>query len=221
MTAEPQRIDERAPVTAATEPGNPKADLIRTAVMEVGVPLGLYYGLRAAGLGQWLALLVSGAVPLARLIHTVAAERRVSAVSLFTLSVMACGTAITLLTGDARLLLARESYLTGLLGLWMIGTLLARRPFMFTTMVRMLPEETARTWYSSWERHASFRAAMRWMSAAWGAAFLIDSAARIAMAYTLPVDLVPVLSVVLLVGMLMAIVRISKSYGRRMMARLT
>ncbi|MFF4369538.1 VC0807 family protein [Streptomyces sp. NPDC001594] len=200
---------------------DPKAELVRTAFMEVGVPLGLYYGLRAAGLGQWLSLLVSGALPLARLVLRMARERRVPTVALFTLSVMACGTAITLVTGDARLLLARESYLTGLLGLWMIATLFAKRPFMFATMVRMLPEETAGTWHAHWERHARFRSVMRWMSVAWGASFLIDSTARVVMAYTLPVDLVPVLSVILLVGMLMAVVKVSRAYGRRMMEQLS
>ncbi|MFD9571111.1 VC0807 family protein [Streptomyces sp. NPDC059982] len=223
-----QPADEQKPATTAPQDPkdskdskDPKAALIRTAFMDVGVPLGLYYGLRAAGLGQWLSLLISGALPLGQLIYKMVTERRVASVTLFTLSVMACGTAITLVTGDARLLLARESYLTGLLGLWMIGTLFAKRPFMFTTMVKMLPEETARTWHSNWEQHARFRSVMRWMSVAWGAAFLIDSAARIVMAYTLPVDLVPVLSVVMLVGMLMLVVKVSKAYGRRVMANLT
>ncbi|WP_051826251.1 VC0807 family protein [Kitasatospora aureofaciens] len=225
MTMEPQGTDGQKSggrrTAASVKPKDPKADLIRTAFMEVGVPLGLYYGLREVGLGQWLSLLVSGAVPLAQLVYRMLTEGRVATVTLFTLSVMASGTAITLLTGDVRLLLARESYLTGLLGLWMIGTLLAKRPFMFTTMIKMLPEETARTWHANWDNHARFRNVMRWMSVAWGAAFLIDSAARIVMAYTLPVDLVPVLSVILLIGMLMTVVKISKSYGRRMMAELT
>ncbi|RPF25298.1 hypothetical protein EDD96_7147 [Streptomyces sp. Ag109_G2-6] len=228
MTAEQEQTEQQQTAakadTKAEKKGkgkDPKADLIRTAFMEVGVPLGLYYGLRGAGLGQWLSLFISGALPLAQLVYKMATERRVSAVTLFTLSIMAAGTAITLLTGDARLLLARESYLTGLLGLWMIATLFAKRPFMFTTMTKMLPEETARTWHANWNNHARFRNVMRWMSLAWGAAFLIDSAARILMAYTLPVDLVPVLSVILLIGMLMTVVKISKTYGRRMMAELT
>ncbi|MFG2669145.1 VC0807 family protein [Streptomyces sp. NPDC048387] len=214
------RGEQRAAV-AQPETGSkadPKALLMRTAFMDVGVPLGLYYGLRAAGIGQWLSLLVSGALPLGQLVYRTVTERRVAAITLFTLSVMVCGTAITLVTGDARLLLARESYLTGLLGFWMIGTLFAERPFIFTTMVKMLPGETARAWHGNWERHARFRRVMRWMSLAWGASFLIDSAARVVMAYALPVDLVPVLSVVLLVGMLTAVVRISKAYGRRVMA---
>ncbi|MFD8141777.1 VC0807 family protein [Streptomyces sp. NPDC059708] len=211
---------QRQTARATAEPKNPKTDLVRTAVMEVGVPLGLYYGLRAAGLGQWLSLLISGALPLAQLVYKTATERRVATTTLFTLSIMVCGTAITLLTGDARLLLARESYLTGLLGLWMIGTLFAERPFIFTTMVKMLPEEAARTWHSNWQRHARFRAMMRWMSVAWGAAFLIDAAARVAMAYTMPVDLVPVLSAIMLVGMLMLVVKVSRTCGRRMMAHL-
>ncbi|MEU3407373.1 hypothetical protein ABZ766_25985 [Streptomyces sp. NPDC006670] len=38
---------------------------------------------------------------------------------------------------------------------------------------------------------------------------------------SLPVDLVPVLSVILLVGMLTAVVKVSRAYGRRMMEQLS
>jgi hypothetical protein len=56
---------------------------------------------------------------------------------------------------------------------------------------------------------------MRAMNAAFGAAFLIDAAARIVMAYTLPVDTVSILSVLLLVVLLAAVVQIGKAYDRR------
>ncbi|MQA17045.1 MAG: hypothetical protein GEV09_23805 [Pseudonocardiaceae bacterium] len=57
------------------------------------------------------------------------------------------------------------------------------------------------------------------MTAAWGVAFLIDAPARVVMTHTLPVDSVPLLSVLLLAGMLIAVVRLSKAYGRRLPAR--
>jgi hypothetical protein len=53
------------------------------------------------------------------------------------------------------------------------------------------------------------------MTAAWGVAFLLDAAARVVMASTLPVDLVPLLSTALLVVLLVVIVQASKAYGRR------
>jgi hypothetical protein len=82
-----------------------------------------------------------------------------------------------------------------------------------------MPEDAARAWERDWADSPRFRRTLRVMTAAWGAAFLIDAAARVVMAYTLPVDLVPFLSTALLVVLLVAIVQVSKAYGRRHLRR--
>lgn len=53
------------------------------------------------------------------------------------------------------------------------------------------------------------------MTLAFGVAFLIDAAARIAMAYLLPLDLVPLLGAGLLVVLLICVVQTGKAYGQR------
>jgi predicted PurR-regulated permease PerM len=58
---------------------------------------------------------------------------------------------------------------------------------------------------------------MRLMTIFWGIAFLLDAVARVVMAYTLPVDVVPIASAVLLAVLLTAIVQWSRSYGRRVL----
>ena len=186
-------------------------------VLDVAAPLALFYGLRGAGVNQWLALVLSAAIPMVALAYRLLAERRIETATLFTLSILVCGTLVGLLTGDPRLLLARESYLTGLLGLWMIGTVLwGSRPFVLQATLPLLPPETACDWQDKWRHDPLFRRVMRLMTAAWGGAFLIDAAARIVMAYTLPVDMVPLLGLIVLVAMLVAVVQFSKSYGRRL-----
>lgn len=195
-----------------------RAASIVTLLLETVAPLALFYGLRAAGASQWSALLVSGAVPLVLLVYRILTERRVEFRILFTLSILVCGTVVGLLTGDPRLLVARESYLTGLVGLWMIGTLLAARPFILTATLPLLPDATARSWQDSWRNDTTFRRAMRFMTLGWGCAFLVDAAARLVMAYTIPLDLVPLLSTLLLVVLLVAVVQAGKAYGRRQSA---
>jgi hypothetical protein len=66
---------------------------------------------------------------------------------------------------------------------------------------------------------AALRRTLRVMTAAWGLAFLVDAAARVVMAYTIPVDLVPLLSTALLALMLVAVVQGGKAYGRRHLTR--
>ncbi|MHA6761370.1 DUF3159 domain-containing protein [Streptacidiphilus sp. PAMC 29251] len=51
--------------------------------------------------------------------------------------------------------------------------------------------------YVLWERSTRFRRIWRVSTAIWAAAMLLDGAARVVMAYTLPVDAVPALGAVL------------------------
>ena len=195
---------------------NPRAQFVMI-FLDTALPLALFYGLQWAGVNQWLALILSGVVPVVTLSCRLLLGRRVSLLTIFTLTILVAATAIGFVAGDPRLLLARESYLAGLVGLWIILTLRFSRPFLLSATPPLLPEHTAQAWERDWESNATFRRVMRVMTATWGAAFVIDSMARIVMAYTLPIDLVPVLSVLLLVMMLAAIVQTSKSYARCLM----
>ncbi|GGX36253.1 VC0807 family protein [Streptomyces lomondensis] len=217
---EPRTEESAAAAAPQREERNPRTMLIKVTALDMALPLLLYYGLRMLGMNQWLALVISGALPLARLVYQVVRERKVERTTLFSLSIIVTSTLVSLLTGDPRLVLARESYFTALVGLWMLSTLLAKRPFLYAATIQILPEATARSWREDWDNSPDFRKAMRLMTAAWGAAFLIDAVARVVMAYTLPVDSVPLLGAGLLVVMLIAVVQFSKAYARRLAVRL-
>jgi hypothetical protein len=198
---------------------DPRIGVVTSFLADMVLPLGLYYGLRAFDVNQWLALVLGGALPALRLGYGLIRERRLSVLSACTLTVVVCGTAIAFLTGDVRLLLARESYLTGLIGCWILGTLFAAKPFLFTVTTPLLPPETAQAWQRDWHGSPAFRRVMRLMTTFWGIAFLLDAVARVVMAYTLPVDAVPVASAILLGTLLSAVVLWSKAYGRRLPRR--
>lgn len=182
---------------------------------DVALPLGLFYGLRAFGASQWLALVAGAAVPLAAAVIIAIRQRRVEKAGLFTLTLLGVGTLAGLFTADPRLLVARESYLTAVVGGWILVTVVTARPLLYTATVKFMPAETAESWERAWDTDPTFRRTLKAMTIAWGMAFLLDAAARVVMAYTLPLDLVPVLSVVLLVVMLAAVVEGGKAYGRR------
>ena len=186
----------------------------RMLALDLVLPLVLYYALRAGGVSPWTALVAGGAIPLLRVV-VAATRRRLEAPGAFTVSLLAIGTAVGLLTADPRLLLARESYLTGVVGVWILATLRARRPLVYQATIGFMPTEAAAAWRRAWRASREFRRAMRGMTLAFGLAFVTDAAARTVMAYTLPLDLVPVLSVLLLVLLLVAVVQVGKAYGRR------
>jgi hypothetical protein len=97
----------------------------------------------------------------------------------------------------------------------MLASLLARTPLIFEATVRLMPQDQAQAWHRDWASNHVFRRIMRALTAAWGAAFLLDAAARVVMAYTLPIDVVPVASTALLALLLVVVVQASKAYGRR------
>ncbi|MGV4927629.1 hypothetical protein K2224_28805 (plasmid) [Streptomyces sp. BHT-5-2] len=193
----------------------PVAALVTTVVVDAGIPLAAYYGLRAAGLNQWWALLAGGAVPLLRTCHSIARHRRVDPIGAFVLMAMVVSTTMSLITGSPRVLLARESWGTGAFGLWILGSLLGRRPFLLDATVKFMPAHTARRWEDGWRHDARFRGGLRVVTALWGGVFLVDAAARVGMAFTMPVDSVPIASAVLLVALLILVQRGSVHYVRR------
>lgn len=174
-------------------------------LMDVCIPLVGYYGLRAAGAGQWWALVLSGIAPLLHTGRTLVRTRRIDSVGLFVLVTMVLSAVMPLLTGSPRLLLARESWSTAAFGLWIVGSLLGRRPFLLDVTLTFLRGAAARRWEEAWRDDPRFRRALRVVTVLWGGAFLLDAAARVVMAYTLPVDTVPVAGAALLVVLLIVV----------------
>ncbi|MFE9825151.1 VC0807 family protein [Streptomyces sp. NPDC005791] len=187
-------------------------------LVDLVVPLASYYVLRALGASVWTALLAGAALPMLRLGAGLVFRRRIPGASIFALGLTTVGTAIGLMTADSRLLMARESYLTGFVG---VRVLLRARPLVFTETVGFMPPAAAEDWHRSWETSETFRRAMRGMTWGFGLAFLIGAAARVVMSYTLPLDLVPATSAALLAVMLVVVVQTGKARGRRHMRRST
>ena len=130
----------------------------------------------------------------------------------FTLVLIAVGTAVGLETADARLLMARESYLTGVVGFWILLSLLWSRPLVFTATVGFMAAPAAEEWHRSWETSETFRRAMRGMTWAFGLAFPGRRLpARVVMSlHAAPWTSSRRPSVALLVVMLVAIVQLPK-----------
>jgi hypothetical protein len=181
------------------------------------VPLGLYYGLRAAGMGLYLTLLISATMPAATAVFRLLRSRRIDGLALYTLTMMLMSTAVSLIAGSPRFLLAREGWLTGVTGMWFIASVRSARPLAFLYSRPLLERRTQASgipgdWDELWERLPRFRRLWRIGSALWGAALLADSALRVTMAYTLPVDTVPALGAALYVATSLLLIVITNVY---------
>jgi len=163
--------DKPAPGMVAGEKPAPDAGLRRviranviTVVFEVIVPMVLFYGLRAAGVSQWWALMAGVLVAAPYVVLTVVRNRRVDLLAVFTLSVLVLSVVLGLLSDDPRTLAIRDGWtaaLGGLFGLWMLVTVVVGKPAQLT-LGRTIAEikrgsEGAAAWAARWDTDARFR----------------------------------------------------------------
>jgi hypothetical protein len=179
-----------------------RANLL-TVVFEVLVPMVLFYGLRAAGVSQWWALMAGVLVAAPYVAWTIVRNRRVDLIALVTISVLVLSVVLGLLSDDPRTLVIREGWtaaLGGLFGAWMLVTVFVGKPAQLT-LGRTIAEikrgaEGADAWVARWDTDTRFRRGLRVDTAAWGAVLLASAVAHVVLVYTLPIDLISVVTTV-------------------------
>ncbi|WP_040815140.1 VC0807 family protein [Nocardia concava] len=190
----PTAPTEPAP-TAAQKRAALRRHVARQVIVELILPIGAYYGLRAAGASPWAALIGPALLTVPFLVYGALRHRRVDAVALFTLTMIVIGTAVSVITGDPRTLLVRDAWLFGAVGLWILATLFTQRPMMRslarTIVTVKIGEAGYREWDARWDTDSRFRRHLRVLTAVWGAGFTLDAVIRVAFAYSLPLDAVP------------------------------
>lgn len=160
---------------------------------------GLYYALRAAGVGVQAALVIGALVAVAPPLAAWARGRRPSGLSAFFTVLLVLGVAVSLLPGSPRFLLAKEAVLTGAAGVWFLASTRAPRPLAYQ-FSRPLAEGRLgwpAGWEALWESSPAWRRLWRVSSAVWGVGTLTDAGLRVLMAYRLDPDRVPALNLLL------------------------
>ncbi|MGD3109562.1 VC0807 family protein [Streptomyces sp. YGL11-2] len=157
------------------------------------LPLAMYYALRAQDIAQWQALLLSSAIPAAHALGTAVVRRRVEVFDLVMVVLLAVSAATTVISGSPRVLLVKDAGVPAALGLWILGSLFASRPFPFHFARRLRDPAGQEEAERAWDDRPDFQAALRGLTLLWGGSQLLDAALSILEALTLPVDLVPVI----------------------------
>lgn len=176
--------------------------LIMGLAWDVGLPVVVYYGCRAFGVDALLALAAGGLAALTRVGCVAALRRRLDGLGVFVGVSFVLVLAVSLLAGDPRVLLARESILSGAAGLVLVGSGVIGRPVLYAMARRVNAgkDDLLAQWDQRWRTQPSFRRRFVVLSTVLGGVLLTESALRLLLIYLLPVDVVPGLSTALHVG---------------------
>src|SRR4029077_2977144 len=133
-----------------------------------------------------IALALSAVPALVGTIITLIRQRSLDVLGAFTLITIVLSIGLTFLTGDAKLFLIRESFLTVLFGIVCLISLLFPRPIWFS-IIRYFTvgnnREQMAAYDSAW-KFAAFRAYIRTVTILWGVVYTVEFLISLVMIYT-------------------------------------
>ncbi len=176
-----------------------------TIACNVLAPVLTYNQLTSSGWSASSALIVCGVWPFLDAGVHLAWRRHVDEFALVTLIFLALTAIVTLIGAHSvRLLLVKDSAVTGLFGVLCLVTLAAPRPMMFYFGRRFATDGTKQSvaWWNGLWVLAGFRRALRNMTLVWGLAYVIEALVRIGLSYLLPTGSMVVVNPTLAYGIL-------------------
>lgn len=218
-------IRERAPAPSAANPGRPAGfsprGMLVTLLPNVLLPWLIYQALTSQGVSTINALMATAVVPLATTLYGWLSARRVEALGIMTLAFVAVGLVTSLLSGDPFFYLIKESLLTGVWGLVLLGSLLAARPltFYFGRQFMAGGDPTRAAWYDSLWQRPQFRALQRWSCIMWGLGLVAEALLRVLLVLVLPIPVFLLVSQVLAFGVMGLLMVATMLLGKRARAQ--
>ncbi|WP_409182825.1 VC0807 family protein [Amycolatopsis sp. VS8301801F10] len=175
--------------------------MITTLFLDVGLSVVAYYAANLLGASAYVSLLIGTIVAGARTVWVAVAQRRLDLFSSFLMLLFGLGLGLSFLTGDPRLLLAKESVTTFCAGVALVGSCVLNRPLAYYAARRFAHsagDEQQRE-FEATAHDATLRRRWYQLSLVWGLGLTADSVLRIVGVYTLPFDTAAACSQALLV----------------------
>jgi hypothetical protein len=194
---------------------------ITSLAIDVVVPLAIYYLLHDAfGVPLVMSMAASSVIPAARTLYAAIREHELNQLAALVLTLNVASVAISLISGDVRLLFAREAAISSIVGIGALATVLTGRTPMFAPAIEAFMTHGESRREAAWSGLAvsddRFRRMLRRHTVIWGLVLLVDCAARVLCAYTMPVSELPWLATAITVGSIsFAAIASGAVYGER------
>lgn len=167
--------------------------VIQTVLLSIlinGVVPIIVYNLLLPHFASVTALMIATAIPLADNVIYISKHRKIDVFALFMLAGFILSIIAFFIGGNERLILLRESFVTGLLGLGFILSLLLSRPLIYHFALKFIAgDDSAKQnqFHEGWNL-PYFRFVMRMMTGVWGIALLGEAVIKISLVYQLSVS---------------------------------
>jgi intracellular septation protein A len=195
--------EEGTRTVTAAEQTHPLKQALAPLAIDIAVPLGGYYVLHTGfGIGTAAALGLTSVVPAVRTIFAAVTKRELNALAVLMLTVNVVAIALTFVSGDARLMLAKDSGVSSVIAFGILWSVRGGKPMMSAGMKPFVTKgDAARTaaWDALQAESAEFRAKENLFSIIWGGWLLAECVARLAGAFLLAPSTMAWLGTVLLV----------------------
>lgn len=165
-----------------------RAQVLRTLAIN-GLAPYLVYRFVHVYTGSFVALICAAVPPLVENVWTVLRRRRLDALGALVLAGIGLGLLMITLGGGPRLLLVRESLITGGIGAAFLGSVPLPRPLVFylgREAVAGEDPESLESWYEAWTL-ASVRRGIRVITLGWGLGLVLEATVRIYLAETMAI----------------------------------
>jgi hypothetical protein len=169
--------------------------VLAPVLVDLVVPLLIFYGFRQAGASVVEATLAGSIIPVVRTAYSLVRGRKADWMAIFMIAALLIGTVASLAMHSPRMLLAKDGVITALCGFWLLGTVVAGKPLLLAIGRGIAEAKRGKgggeVWAGRWETEPRFRHGLRLITAVWGVGLVADAVVRVVIAFALPLDAVP------------------------------
>ncbi|MDT5289655.1 MAG: hypothetical protein QOG79_4542 [Mycobacterium sp.] len=205
------RLPEASPTTAPIKRTRSNGPVLRGILLDVAPPLIAYYGLRALGESQYVALLSATVLAGLKVGYDAIQARRLDPFAGYLMLNFGLSLAVGLATSDARMLMAGNTLVGGLGALIFLGSCVIGKPLTQVVSERVQPDGDEP---EPGEKDFIHRVHVQ-LSAMWGIGLLVGMLISLAIIFSLSVDVANGVNTVVSLALVAGLLAVTFWYGRR------
>jgi hypothetical protein len=168
-----------------------EVEIIVSVLINIVLPY-LIYTILKTHITSIIALSLAACVPLVDTLYHLIKDKKLDTFSSFIFLGIVLSIVAAWIGGDERFILLRESYVTGIMGLVFLLSLLTPKPLIYYFAIRFISNKSVIT--KRWEEEVSFRHFIRIMAAVWGIGLMIEALVKVVIVYEFPISKALVIS---------------------------